>query len=117
MPRKKKTPKKRKRENEPLNTPKRPRKYRTWDEKSMAEALKAVREGMGVNRAALQHGVPKTTLKDRVSGRVVDGSNPGRAPYLTQAEEKELVSYILTCSKIGFVNFIASDSSDLMKDR
>ncbi len=35
----------------------------------MIEAMKAVNEaGMGVNRAALEYGVPRTTLKDRISG-------------------------------------------------
>ena len=41
-------------------------------EHGATNAVKAVHEGMGVNRAA---GVPKTTLKDRLSGRVQqDGS-------------------------------------------
>jgi len=34
--------------------------------------MKAVQEGrLGVNHAALEFGVPKTTLKDRIAGRVV----------------------------------------------
>ncbi len=38
----------------------------------MLGAIQAVREGtFGVNRAALEYGVPKTTLNDRISGRVV----------------------------------------------
>ena len=49
----------------------------------MRGALKAVAEGMGVNRAAMEYGVPRTTLKDRVAGRVQHGCNSGRAPYLT----------------------------------
>ncbi len=36
----------------------------------MSGALKAITEGMGVNRAAEEFGIPKTTLKDRVAGRV-----------------------------------------------
>ena len=46
---------------------------------SIQGALKAVRDGiLGVNRVALEFGVPRTTLKDRVSGRVIPNSNPGR---------------------------------------
>ena len=47
--------------------------------------------------------MPKTTLKDRVAGRVQHGSNFGKSPYLTGEEEKELVDYIIvTCSNIGY---------------
>ena len=45
-------------------------KRKQWSNESMEAALKAVKDGMGVNKAAELHGVPKTTLKDRVSGRV-----------------------------------------------
>ena len=38
---------------------------------------------MGVIQAALSYGVPRTTLKDRVAGRVLHGSNFGPQPYLT----------------------------------
>ena len=36
----------------------------------MVGAMKAVEEGMAINRAATEFGVPKTTLKDRQLGRV-----------------------------------------------
>ena len=69
----------------------------------MQGALKAVAEGrMGVNRAALEYGVPRTTLKDRVAGRVQHGCKSGRSPYLTQEEEQELVNYLITCYDIGY---------------
>ena len=43
--------------------------------------LDAVAEGrMGVNRAALEFGVPPTTLKDRIAGRVVHGTKSGTKP-------------------------------------
>ena len=43
---------------------------------------------MGVNRAAFEFKVLRTTLKDRVSLRVVHGCNMESKPYLTQEEEK-----------------------------
>ena len=53
---------------------KRPKRYKEWSDVSMENALRAVKEGeMGVNRAALEFGIPKTTLKDRLSGRVQHG--------------------------------------------
>ncbi len=47
-------------------------------------------------------GVPRSTLQDRVSGRVVFGSHSGPESYLTQEEERELVLFIKGCSAIGF---------------
>ena len=69
----------------------------------MLSVLKAVKEGrMGVNRAALSFGVPRTTFKDRVAGRVLHGSDFGPQPYLTTEEEKELVDFLITSSKMGY---------------
>lgn len=65
-------------------------------------AMKAASEGTGINRAALEYGVPKSTLKDRVAGRVQHGAKSGKTPYLSPNEEKELVDYLVTCSKIGY---------------
>ena len=42
----------------------RPEKLRKWSNESMLGDLKVVNEGrMGVNRAAVSYGVPRTTLK------------------------------------------------------
>ena len=80
----------------------RPKKYRKWNEELMLGAMRAVTEGMGINRAAVEFGLPKSTLKDRISGRVEHGTNPGRVPYLSASEEQELVNYIFTCADIGY---------------
>ena len=60
----------------------------------MIGAMKVVSEGMGVNRAVLQYnGIPKTTLKDRIGGKVQHGCKAGKAPLLTHDEEQELYDY------------------------
>ena len=65
--------------------------------------MRAVVKGeLGMNRAALQYGVSTTTLKDRMSGRIMHGSKIGPKPYLSDEEEKELVEFICTCSKMGY---------------
>ena len=46
---------------------------------------------LGVNHSALEHGVQRTTLKDRFTGRVKHGATPGPVAYLNQKEEEELV--------------------------
>ena len=47
------------------------KKRKLWDDSLMTEAMEAVKNGkMGVNRAAEEYNVPRTTLKDRLTGRV-----------------------------------------------
>ena len=65
----------------------------------MSLALQAVNKGAP---AAIQYGVPKSTLGDRVSGRVLPGKNSGPPTYLNSLEEKELVQFLLRCCEIGY---------------
>ena len=54
----------------------------------------------GVNKAADEFGVPRSTLKDRLSGKVVHGTKSGPTPYLSGVEEDELVNFLLTSTDI-----------------
>ena len=46
--------------------PRQSTKRKKWTEEGMKKAIEAVETGeSGVNRAALDHGIPKSTLKDR----------------------------------------------------
>ena len=93
----------------PINN--RPKKLRQWNDDAMKRAYDAVTDGkMGVNRAALVFNVPRTTLKDRVAGRVIHGSDMGPKKYLTK-EEKELVEFLLNCAKMGY----AKSRQDVLK--
>ena len=65
----------------------------------MNAAIAAVKNGGSVLRAAKEHGVPRQTLQDRISGRVVHGTKPGPKPYLTSVEEKELSDFLVDVSK------------------
>ena len=66
----------------------------------MEAALKAVKCGSGVNRAAIDHGIPPTTLKDRLSGDRQE--NFGRPRYLNTEEENKLANFLKECSSVGF---------------
>ena len=78
----------------------RPKKLCQWNDDAMKRVYDAVINGKtGVNRAALVFNVPHTTQKDRASGRVIHGSDMGPKKYLTKEEEKELVEFLLNCSK------------------
>ena len=89
--------------NERVVGPKRPKRYKTWSTESMTNAVAAVAEGrMGVNRAALEYDIPRTTLKDRTSGRVTHGDLSGPQPYLSVQEEQELYKFLVDCAQIGY---------------
>ena len=90
-----------------LSVPARKRPYaprKQWTRAQMDAAIKAVMNQSvdSINAAARDHGVPPTTLKNRLSGRVVDGTNPGPVPYLSKEEEKDLEEYLIEANKIGY---------------
>ena len=66
----------------------------------MVSALEAVKNGMPVKRAATAYGVPRTTLRDRVSGNVEHGTKPGPSPYLSNAEE--IANILVDVAKVGY---------------
>ena len=68
----------------------------------MEKAIEAVMSGVRINRAAMEHGIPRTTLKDRVSGRVGHGDNPGSDPYLSKEEERELAVFLKKSASMGY---------------
>ena len=74
-----------------------------WEGNAMTHTMDAVYSGtLGINRAALECGMPLMTLKDQIAGRVVDGTKMGAKPFLTKQEEQELVNFLINCSKMGF---------------
>ena len=85
-------------------SPRPPAKRMQYTRAQMEAAVMAVESGsaFSINRAARDHGIPPSTLKDRLSGRVVDGTKPGRPSYLTDGEEAELESYLIKASQVGY---------------
>ena len=74
-----------------------------WDDESMKRPMEAVKGGlMRVNQAARNFKVPRTTLRDRLSGRVEHGAKSGPEPYLTKEEEQELVDFLKQASRVGY---------------
>lgn len=75
---------------------------KVWSEGAMERALKDVTNGvLGVRRAALEYNIPKSTLSDRVSGRVRPGATSGAPRYLDAEEEEEVVRWITGCAEVG----------------
>ena len=80
----------------------RPEQYKNWTEDRMRKAVKAVRDGASIRRAAEEYAIPRATLHDRVVGRVQPGSKSGPRKYLDSLEEEELVTFLRNCSSIGY---------------
>ena len=81
----------------------RPPEYKQWSEAQMTQAYSAViNDGLSVRRSALEYDVPRSTLGDRVSGKVLDGSKSGKKRYLSDEEEEELVKFLINCAAVGF---------------
>ena len=97
MPRRRK----RKAAAEPLPPP--PKKRKQWSNDSMVLAMEAVKAGrLGVNEAARTYGLPCSTLKDHLKGKVVHGTNPGPRPFLDEVEEKSLTEHLIRAAQLGY---------------
>ena len=77
-----------------LNTQKeKGKKRKQWTNEEMENAIHDVTDrSMPVLWAAKKHGIPKSTLHDRISGKVSHGEKPGPKPLLTATEESEFVT-------------------------
>ena len=65
-----------------------------------------VNNGMSYREAVTQFGVPKSTLHDRISGKVLPGAVSGAPSYLTKEEEEELARWLEGCAQIGYAKSV-----------
>ena len=69
----------------------------------MVSAIAASKTGMiSINKAADLHGVPLTSLKDRLSDKTVHGTNPSPKHYLSTEEESVFVDHLVHVAQIGY---------------
>ena len=68
----------------------------------MLAAVEAVRNGMSIRKAAETHGVPRSSLGDRVSGKVAPETRPGKAPVIPLELENQMVDKSLKLADQGF---------------
>ena len=80
----------------------RPLKYKNWKEEHLFLACEAVKQGMSLRQAEEEYGIPKSTIQDRVSGKILFGSRSGPTPYLNDAEEEELAMFLEGSASIGY---------------
>ena len=60
-----------------------------------------MKEGLSLRWAAEEYEIPKSTLQDHISGRVLLGSRSGHQ-YLSDTEENEVEEFLLESAKMGF---------------
>ena len=69
----------------------------------MEKAYEAVVTGtMSVRKASEDYGVPRSTLHEKVTGKVALQVKSGSKTYLTDEEETSLVDFLVGCAKIGY---------------
>ena len=57
---------------------------------------------LSIATAAREHSVPRTSLQNRMSGKVTHGKKPGRKSYLDPDEETQLAEFIIECASVGY---------------
>ena len=82
----------------------RPHKYQTKVDQTerFTKVLNMVRDGMSVRRAAESFNIPKSTLHDHVTGKVLAHGQSSPPRYLTNEEEEELEEFLSGCASVGF---------------
>jgi hypothetical protein len=81
----------------------RPHFYKNWNNDSLLQACKAVQDGTSpIIRAAEEYNIPRSTLHDYVSGKVLVGSRSGPRAYLSLQEEEELITFLTGINSIGY---------------
>ena len=79
----------------------RPSKRKQWTDQQILAAIEVVENSCGTYQATKEHKVPKLTLKNRLTGRVVHGTNPGPHPYFNKQKD-ELAEYLVQTAQVGY---------------
>ncbi|XP_063447999.1 uncharacterized protein LOC134727548 [Mytilus trossulus] len=96
---------------------KRNKKYRSYSTSAMATAYKAVVEDkVSMRSASKLHGVPFTTLMDRVNGRIdPDCTTSGNGPFFPIDKESRLVTHLIEMGELGY-GYYRQDVVDIAMD-
>ena len=77
--------------------------YRKYDECALKQAVNAVKGGvLSLRQASNQFGIPKSTLSDRVSGKIEMGAKPGRPPVVPREIEAKVIDHVTKAANCGF---------------
>ena len=73
-----------------------------WSEEDMDKAIQHARHHKNIAAASRMFNVPKSTLHDRLSGRIQIGAKVGHPTALTAAEEAEIAETCILFAEWGF---------------
>jgi hypothetical protein len=78
------------------------KKEKTYNEEKIQLGIEAVRAGMKISTAAKTYKIPRSTLRDKMSGHRQMAKRPGAKTVLTMKQEQVLVDRLLYLSDRGF---------------
>ncbi|KAJ8300593.1 LOW QUALITY PROTEIN: hypothetical protein KUTeg_022112 [Tegillarca granosa] len=74
-----------------------------YDPKALENAVAAVKVNvMSIRKAAKHYDVPRSTIGDRISGRVKEGTSPGKKPVYPIEVENQVAEKIKQAARMGF---------------
>ena len=73
----------------------------TYPIENMLEAVEAISAWAPVREAAARYGVPKSTLGDRISGRIDVDARPGKVPVILKEAEDSMISKVMSRADQG----------------
>lgn len=77
-------------------------KYCQYDRTLINEAVRKINsKELSIRGASSIYNIPYSTLRDRVTGRVVDGVKTGGPTVLTIEEEMKLSEYLIKVADLG----------------
>ena len=89
------------------------KKQKRWSNEDMENAMNdVIDKSMPLLRGANKHGLPKSTLHDRISGKVKHRDKPGPKLLLTTAEENEFVDFLVEESDVPVASPVMIDDSE-----
>lgn len=72
-----------------------------YTEADIQRALRDIAEGRSIRKAGLDWGVPRTTLSDRIQGRISQREAQEPSQRLSPIQEQQLTQWVLTQQAIG----------------
>jgi len=74
-----------------------------YSEEDLANALAEINSGsITLNKASSKYLIPKSTLHNKITGKVPNARKMGPSPILTYSEEERIKKWILDKAKLGF---------------
>lgn len=79
------------------------KKFHQYSEEALQKSVESVKAGGNLRSVCRKYGVPKSTVQDRISGKVAKtNTQMGPDPILSHEYENKLVQWIENLAKCGF---------------